>query len=246
MPLLFFACQDETLNKDYSNIEQDIEIALSQNVNEFGPYTELIINTLDSVDCKNTQLEVELKNIAEKIEVYINGLSKSSDCVVGMSKPTSYSNIGNSSYDQTISFILKESIISEGTMYQKEGKVELNLELPKGLVLKNSTILKIDNNTVWGTLSTNNSKELTEFTTLLDKNKQSTYAPKSGNYGLFQYFNESEIWITDRKIQNPLIQSKRFFIQYRNWDNLVNDIKAYKLLHPDAIVTGRNFRDKSL
>ncbi len=243
---VFGACNKESAIKDYINIEQDIEVSLNQNVSESGPYTELVMATVDSVNCKNIQLAVESTIKDAKIDIYINGLSNVEICNPGKTKPTAFSNIGNPLTDQNITFILKESIISNGKLSLNGSKMELNLESAKGLILKNNRIMKLGLNTVWGFIVTTDASALSDFQALINKNKQATFLPEHGNYGLFQYFNENDIRLTDPKIGNADFENKKFYFQFQNWSNFVDDVNAYKSSHPKVIISARNFKDKSL
>jgi hypothetical protein len=243
---VFTACTKDTVTNDYINIEKDIELSLSQNVNDSGSYTELIITTYDSVDCKNTLLIVDQKINANSIEIYINGLSKSGSCINGKTKPIAYNNIGYTIDDQNIAFILKNNIKNEGNLFLNGNNIELNLDLPKGLAVKTNRIIKLPGNTVWGFLNSNTSKALTDFQAIINKHKKTSYFPEAGNYGLFQYFNDADIRLTDKKIGSSEGANKKFYFQFENWDNFMSDVKLFKSTYPDAIISARNFKDKSL
>lgn len=240
------SCQKDDSVLDYINIEQDVELILSQNVNEFGPYAEVIVSTVDSVNCKNAELVIEQKGVNEKTEVFINGLVNFSNCEAGKAKPVSYVKLGFNQNNHAIVFVLKSTVASEGFIEYNNETIELNLELPKGIVVKNNTVQKLQDNTVWGTLTNSNSSVTKEFDALIMGHKQSNFSPQIGNYGVLKFYNDSTIDINDEDILNAKSASKKFFFQYQNWDEFIAELRAFKEKHPEVTLSLRNFKAKSL
>jgi hypothetical protein len=196
------SCKEDVIELDYINIEQDVELILSQNVNTFGPYAEVIVSTVDSVNCKNSELIIEQKGVNEKTEIFINGLVNYGTCEVGKAKPFSIVKLGSEQVNHPIVFVLKSTVISEGFIEYNDASIQLNLELPQGIVVKNNTVQIIQNNTVWGTLTTSKADILKEFDALIQNQKRSDFAPQIGNYGVLKYYNDSNIDINDSEIFN--------------------------------------------
>jgi hypothetical protein len=243
---ILLSCQSDVIEVNYINIEQDVELSLSQNVNDFGPFAEVIVSTVDSVSCKNSELVIEQKGVNDKTEVFINGLVHNGICVAGNAKPESFVKLGNESVNHPIAFVLKSAIISEGFIEYNDSSIKLNLNLPKGIVVKNSTVQKLQENTVWGTMTSTDANIIKEFDALLLNHKQNAYRPQIGNYGLLKYYNETNIEINDDAIINTKSAARKYYFQYQNWDNFKAGIKAFKGKYPEVGISLRNFENKSL
>jgi hypothetical protein len=245
--LTFSGCAKEANYFDYFNIKTDLIASLSQNVNENGSFPVIIVSTIDSINCKNSEINLNQKIVNNNTEISIEGLIKNNVCEAGKSKPTGIGNLPNSNETRTIALILENTIVSEGTLSSSDKSLELNLETPKGLVVENSNINKIGPNTAWGVLNTNDLNLKKEFQDILNKNKIGSFIPESGNYGLFKLESNIITEFSDSKISSPLTGTNTYFyVQYLNWENFLADLKKFKQAHPSVILKVRNFIDKTL
>ncbi len=235
------SCNKESANVDINNIKKELEVTLMQNVNERGPFAELHISTIDSLDCKNVFLTTSIETIDNRFYIEINGISTPAVCEIGKSKPSSNIQLPETNSSVDFSMITKNTIINIGKLSITENDIKLQFETLNGIKVNNSKINKIKQNSAWGIISSDDQEIISAFKQLIEKHKVSSSNINTGNYGLFNFVSTYEVNVKDNVLKIPSKNiSQEFYFQYKNWTELNDDIIAFKSKFPLTELQLRN------
>ena len=233
--ILYDSCKKDNVLYEYINIENDLELSLSQNVAKEGPHFELIISTVDSTYCLDSRLISNSYLDQNILNINVEGLSDN-ECLSGISKPESILKLNPFLTELAFKIGVKNAFKTSGKLIKKEQKVVLNLEESNGIKTNVISMNTIDENTFFGKIESTDENDISAFLELLDNNKEITFTAKEGNYGLFNVSNG----IVHFPNYNLHPTNKTFYLKYTNWNILKNSINDFIATHPNFKISASN------
>lgn len=244
---LFFSCQKELYQENFVNIGTRIEVSLAQNVDDKGPFMEVVLSAKDSISCKNAILINSTSQNLNVVNVNIEGigLDQNEPCEIGKSKPHFSERINTNLPSYLIAVNLKTSISNVGKIFNDANKSSISFESSEGLIPGDLTLNKIKDNTAWGIIHTNDLEKIEALKKVISKFSDGNFIPELGNYHLFQYNGVNDINITDPLFPNPIKTYKfAFYVKYSDWQALNKEIESFKKLNPSDSIFIRNDKGK--
>ncbi len=200
----FTSCQKDS-NPDTNfvfDIEDEFELSLTEKLVP-GDNTSfwLNISSLREFECTNYGLESS-KNVFvnNSIQVAVSELIVPDDCIEGNAPAigqVSFDALEPGTYEFSISIV--NQIENKGTLYVQPDFYEMQIEDGNGILMPQTILQKIPNQTIWGYVSyeDNNIDLVGDLLADLNQSLESLTLP-DGNYGHFQY-NDGQVTIPNVK-----------------------------------------------
>lgn len=237
-----FSCKKDSGSELFINLESELEISLSQDVDESGSFPIINISAIDSIDCLNSKLVINPVFKNQDMEFQIDGITVENNvCLIGNKKL--FTNFKLNKQDHFLIFNIKNFSKSKGLFTYNTRESKLSFQNNEGLKLKLGEILNIEPNTFWGSII-GTSDQISQFKSILNQNTNSLDKPQFGNYGNFEY---NEYFVKPHNDQPDFFLKDsdfNFYNKYTNWSNLKSEIQNFIKNNPSAKIFIRNFQNQ--
>jgi hypothetical protein len=230
---VILSCKKENESSSIINLKSEIEVSLSQDVDDRGPYPVLKISTIDSLECINAKFLINNIDNVSEVEVQINGITiENGICEVGNDKI--YEDFRLKNQNHSMIFNIKNFSKSKADFFFTPKESKIKFETQDGIRIKNNEILNIENNSCWGSVL-GTDEQVKKFKEILKQSEDIPNSIQEGNYGIFSYENG---WITTHQYHPKFFIKDahyNFFIKYINWVTLKSNILEFSKNNPQLI-----------
>ncbi len=223
--LFVISCKKDELQTNIININDEIEVFLSQKPNSNAIAPVLEISTVDSISCANTQLWVESNLGSQNIEIDILGLVLDGNCVIGNVIPMSEVILNPTNGNYNLTFDLKNAVKSKGKIEITNDLICLTMSEETGVVAGHQCIQRLHPRAVWGYFQCASENDVLKFNTSLAALPYVGFTGNSGNYGVFRMTENRQISLTNIQFdfqQLPKIQ--QLYFQISEPDKFLSDL----------------------
>ena len=153
-----FGCKEDKIIEDVNvTIENEFKILLWESLEENNRSFNLNVETIKLESCENTLIDVAPSIVGNDISFTIHDIPEP-DCPAPIFIADANVEIGtliSPSYEMIIS--LKDVIKNEGTLTVESDYYELEMRESNGIVVPETRLYKVPQNTIWGYIASDNS-----------------------------------------------------------------------------------------
>ena len=197
------------------NIEEEYRVDLWQDLVPGENPLEIVVSTVISSPCNNSEMRLAKVVSGSKIFVSIIDIINPTNC-----EPTSdpllnsvLFDLSSGSYD--VDFDLDLAVSNNGVLDITESNFSLNMDTPNGIKMGITNLQRIPNDRIWGSIEVSNESELSlinNFLNSLQQYSNPTHGLSSGNYGHFSINNQGGVSLYGE----PAHSLMRHFIVHSN------------------------------
>ncbi|MBL0082618.1 MAG: hypothetical protein IPP37_09365 [Saprospiraceae bacterium] len=207
------------------NINDEIEVFLSQkpSSNTIAPVLE--ISTVDSISCANTELWVESNLGSQNIEIDILGLVLDGNCVIGNVKPMTEVVLNPAIGNYNLTFDLKNSIKSKGKIEITNDLICLSMSEETGVVAGHQCIQRLHPHAVWGYFQCASESDMLQFNASLAALPYVGFPGNAGNYGIFSMSENRQVTLSNFQFDlQRLPKLRQLYFQIADFDRFLIDL----------------------
>ncbi|MFT6322092.1 MAG: hypothetical protein ACJAT4_003027 [Granulosicoccus sp.] len=154
-----FGCKDDKIVEDVNvTVENEFKILPWEALEENNRSFNLNVETIKSESCENTLIDVAPSIVGNNILFTIHDIPEP-DCPTPVFIANANVEIGSLDFPQTYEVIvsLKNVIQNEGTLTVESDYYELEMKELNGIVVPETRLYKVPQNTIWGYIASENS-----------------------------------------------------------------------------------------
>ncbi len=229
--LLIFAvgCKDDPIVEDVDvTIDDEFKILLWESLEENARTFQFKIETIKSESCENTLIDIVPSIAGNSIYFTIHDIPEP-DCPTPIFMANANVEIGSLNiqpYNMIVS--LKNVIQNQGTLKVENDYYELKMKALNGIIVPETKLYKVPQNTIWGYIATDNSNAdsvadgfLNELADVTDEQEY-----EDGYYGYFSAENDA-LTILNQDFSQISVRTFGFSYQGDNSD-LINILSTYR------------------
>ena len=223
--LSLFSCKKDDLQTNIININDEIEVFLSQKPvsNAISPVLE--ITTVDSLSCVNTELWVESSLGSQNIVIDILGLVRDGNCVIGSIKPMTEVVLQSANGNYNLTFDLKNSVKSKGKIEITNDLICLTMSEETGLVAGHQCIQRLHPRAVWGYFQCSTESEILKFNESLATLPYLGFSGNAGNYGVFIMNENRQVTLSNVQFDlHKFPKVQQLYFQITDPDKFISDL----------------------
>ncbi len=240
--LVLSSCQKDETQTNILNVNDEIEIHLSQKPAGSQINPSFIVSTIDSVSCTNSELVVQSNLDNHTFNLNILGVWVFGSCNPGQTKPISETGFLYASDEYVLKMTLKNSLTSTGKLTVTKDEICIFMEKTAGISIENQCINRISQGGVWGYITSHNDQQRAAINNFITQNAKSAFAPIFGNYGLFILDDNQHVRL--QKSAQPTAEKGQYISRYfvvDNWDVFVQKLSEFLNGFQDYSIRLTNF-----
>jgi len=189
--LLFFSSCESENAQPVNTLGTEVELSMTEFIDQDARNLTLKFLTRKDFPCINYQIKHQLFTDNQAIRIVLEKVEKSEVCLDAIGPASAFVEIGdltNNDYDLTIQ--LGESIIKSGTLTVSKDSYSIDMHEEDGVMLANAELLRIPQQTIWGSIKYDPSEEKKDLVKHFDNFLKNAGANdkkfSEGDYGYFK------------------------------------------------------------
>lgn len=225
--IIILGCSPTDEELSIVSISDDINLYLSQGVDNNGPHPIIEVSTKETQPCSNLAFNYFLQTDSTDITLDILDISLEGACDQKPMKTTTRIPVLTPININSFKLIIKSIVENTGHLSSYDKVFNLQFESTEGFTLKNNEVLRIPNHSVWGAMEvpkdsiTSYSNQLNQ---IIAPYKTNAYDMTPGEYGLFYYHGNQSSFDDMLVSSGPNIS---FFFKYNDWPSVAKAIKDF-------------------
>lgn len=224
------SCQRDQEPDTIYNLEEDLQLYISQDVNETGPYLLLGIETVEPVNCTNIEFSMRVEKSQYSIRMFLDDVLVKGACMVGAAHVTHEEEIVYPEETTYVKLNLLSTSEKSGFIGFSGSNYYLSFQEGQGLVIDDRPLKRLPEQTAWGYFNhTSQSGEvgLKKAEQFLDGLKVSGNI-ENGYYGLVEQTDDGFEFRNDTFNIQPL----SFFVKYQDEAVFMQQIQSLLQQYP--------------
>lgn len=226
-------------------IKEEFTVQMWENLAADDRSLQIRIETIESLDCENYEIDHTLANNSRKISIGINEIVRPDDCIVNeaparLSVSLGYLLAGTTDFEINLS---DNTVINKGLLTVSEDTYSLEMETKDGFRLLHPILNRVPRKTIWGSLQLDESMTETERADALKmideiKALSESRIYEKGYYGYFSIDADGDLnFEVESELPNPLAEPELFIFEYQ--DHHINEVSAileyYRNIYPEQL-----------
>lgn len=233
--IFILGCKDEPIEEGVDvTIENEFKILLWESLGDSSRTLSLNLETIKSEFCENTLIDITSSIIGSDISITIHDIP-APDCPSPTYTAKANLEVGSlnsQSYKTVIS--LKDVIENEGTLAIEDNYYELTMNAFNGIVIPESRLYKVPENTIWGYVATDDNSADSVVDGFISEIDDVTSSQEyiDGYYGYFSALH-NKLTILNQDISQSSNRAFGFSYSGDNSD-LINILSTYRSQYIDV------------
>ncbi len=150
--ILLISCEGES-EEQVNTLGSDVSISLAEYLEPQERTLTFKFLTEKDFPCINYQISHAVQRMGNTISIELTGVEKADVCLDAIGPASAFIDVGNlSEGDYELIIKVGHELVNQGTLKVTSQAYHLTMEQPEGLLLENTDLLRIPDNTIWGTL----------------------------------------------------------------------------------------------